>query len=191
MSTSHLILGKVRSYGIEFGCRHWRRRLVEQIVCSIYWQQSLWAPRRKVSLTGTGHALFGWQPHCAFATSEPLSNQKETVRRVSEFKDHSTTSRAAQWLSLLIWQWTTTATTSFLHERGAYHHRDTGISKGYKKARRFGLTKAVLAEGDASFPFAGHCHISLRRTLLLRKVMRAQSQRELQEESTGWTINMS
>lgn len=48
----------------------------------------------------------------------------------------------------------------------------------------FGLTKALLAEGDASFPFAGHCHISLRRALLLRKVMLAQRKRELQEEIT-------
>lgn len=60
-----------------------------------------------------------------------------------------------------------------------------------KKGLCFGLTKALLAEGDASFPFAGHCQISLRRTLLLRKVMLAQRQRELQEEITSRTINMS
>lgn len=59
-----------------------------------------------------------------------------------------------------------------------------------KKGLCFGLTKALLAEGDASFPFAGLCHKSLRRTHLLRKVMLAQRQRELQEETTSRTIHM-
>lgn len=72
-----------------------------------------------------------------------------------------------------------------LSTKGTYHNKDTRICKCYKKGLCFGLTKALLAEGDASFPFAGHCHISLRGTLLLRKVMLAQKQRELQEESTS------
>lgn len=38
-----------------------------------------------------------------------------------------------------------------------------------KKGLCFGLTKALLAEGDASFPFAGHCHITLRKDAPVEK----------------------
>lgn len=135
---------------------------------------------------------FGWQPHCVFATSEPLSNQKETVKRV--FLN----------LKILIWvelinafpYWSDSGQQQqqshfYIIDQGTYHNKDTHFQMLPKKGLYFGLTKALLAEGDASFPFAGHCHISLRRTPLLRKVMLAQRQRELQEEITSWTINMS
>lgn len=42
----------------------------------------------------------------------------------------------------------------------------------------FGLTKVLLAEGDAPFPLMRHRNISLRRTLLRKIMMRAQRERE-------------
>lgn len=136
---------------------------------------------------------FGWQPHCVFATSEPLSNQKETVKRV-----FLNLKILILWVELLndFPYWSDSGQQQqqshfYIIDKGTYHNKDTRISKCYKKGLCFGLTKVLLAEGDASFPFAGHCHISLRRTLLLRKVMLAQRQRELQEEITSWTLNMS
>lgn len=56
----------------------------------------------------------------------------------------------------------------------------------------FGLTKVLLAEGDAPFPFVGHCSISLRRTLLLRKTMMlAQRDRENSRKKNSDKINVS
>lgn len=74
----------------------------------------------------------------------------------------------------------------FYIDKGTYHNKATRISKCYKKGSWFGLTKALLAEGDAFFPPLPHI-----AALLLRKVMRAQRQRELQEKTTSWTINTS
>lgn len=62
------------------------------------------------------------------------------------------------------------------------HQLQTDICKHNKKKKkgsRFGLTKVLLAEGDAPFPFVRHRNTSLRRTLLLRKIMMlAQKDRE-------------
>lgn len=51
---------------------------------------------------------------------------------------------------------------------------------------RFGLTKVLLAEGDAPFPFVRHRNISLRRNPPVEKNndAGAERQRELQETKT-------
>lgn len=182
MSISHLIFGKVRSYGIEFGCWHWRWRLVEKIVCSVYWQQSLWASRRAISFTETRLFPAG----CVFATLNHYQTKRKQwrvflnlkllilIELVKYFPYWSDSSQH--------WQ----QSHFYIIDKGAYHNKATRISKCYKKGSWFGLTKALLAEGDAFSPPLPHI-----AALLLRKVMRAQRQRELQEKTTSWTINTS
>lgn len=83
----YLIFGKVWSYGIEFGCWQGRWRLVEKIVCPIYWQQSLWVSKEigSVSLGTGGMLLWLTASLCAVATTEPLSNQKELHEKAKCF----------------------------------------------------------------------------------------------------------
>lgn len=73
------------------------------------------------------------------------------------------------------------------------HQLQTDICKHNKKKKkgsRFGLTKVLLAEGDAPFPFVRHRNTSLRRTLLLRKIMMlAQKDRENSKQQKTKTGN--
>lgn len=78
---------------------------------------------------------FGWQPHCVFATSEPLSNQKEAVKRVF-----------LNLKILILWEellndfpyWSDSGQPQqkspfYIIDKGTYHNEDTRISKCYKK----------------------------------------------------------
>lgn len=78
---------------------------------------------------------FGWQPHCVFATSEPLSNQKETVKRV-----FLNLKILILWVELLndFPYWSDSGQQQqqshfYSIDQGAYHNKDTRIGKGYKK----------------------------------------------------------
>lgn len=75
---SYLIFGKVRPYSVDFGSGQWRWRLVEQIVCSVYWQQPLWVTKERVQFHWVQAMVFRWLSHCVFATAEPLPDQKGT-----------------------------------------------------------------------------------------------------------------
>lgn len=112
---------------------------------------------------------------------EPLSTQKElkTEKCFGVWRQL----KYIKCCSLLTWQWTTRANLtsfSFSLKKNSTNYKQTfaNITKR-KKGSRFGLTKVLLAEGDAPFPFVRHRNTSLRRTLLLRKIMMlAQKDRE-------------
>lgn len=76
---------------------------------------------------------FGWQPHCVFATSEPLSNQKETVKRV-----FLNLKILKLWVELIndFPYWSDSGQQQqqshfYIIDQGTY--RNTRISKSYKK----------------------------------------------------------
>lgn len=79
----YLIFGKVWSYWIEFGCWQGRWRLVEKIVCPIYWQQSLWVSKEigSVSLGTGGMLLWLTASVCScynWATIKPKGTTRES-----------------------------------------------------------------------------------------------------------------
>lgn len=119
--TSYLILGKVWPYGIDFGGWHWGWRLVEKIVCPIYWQQSLLGikrnrfsfteNRRRAALAEclTVHLLR--LSHCQ--TRRNCSRKQRAFRHDRRFtKEYHR--KDTNWCSLLIWQWTIRANITSL-----------------------------------------------------------------------------
>lgn len=112
-TSSYLIFGKVWSYGIEFRCWHWRWRLVEKIVCPIYWQQSLWASRETGSVSLTPGAVRFWSLASLDLLQLSHYQTKRNVRREqSALGIQNPTLIITNRYSLLIWQWTITANLS-------------------------------------------------------------------------------
>lgn len=131
-------------------------------------------------------SCFGWQPHCVFATPNHYQTKRKQQREF--FLNLKLLILIVQLVNYFpYWsesgqQWQ--QSHFYIIDIGTYHNNDTRVSKCYKKGLCFGLTKALLAEGDAFFP-----PLPYIAALLLRKVMRAQRQRELQEKITSWTKN--
>lgn len=124
-----------------------------------------------------------------FAATEPLSNQKECQTRAKCFgnpKPHVDNNKPIFLIDLTVDN-NSKPLIFLILAKGTQHNKHIRVCSSNRilYGWQFGLTKVLLAEGDAPFPFVRHRHISLRRSLLLRKIMMlAQRDRENSRKKT-------